>query len=141
MDYVGSAYLISINCFRMLRLMNKKDSGLLKTRNNFENSSNVNDMHKKWYSSKIQANSGCNKPCSYVTLRANTVWERENRYKTISKLLIYFKENVKITKAYHVYSGLSLIAEIGGYVGLFLGVSINQITNLFDIIFQQINKH
>ena len=28
MDYVGSAYLISVNCFRMLRLMNKKDSGL-----------------------------------------------------------------------------------------------------------------
>ena len=92
-------------------------------------------------SSKIQANSGCNKTCSYVTLRANTVRERENWYKTISNLLIYFKENVKITKAYHVYSGLSLIAEIGGYVGLFLGVSINQITNLFDIIFQQINKN
>ena len=108
---------------------------------NFDNASHINDMHKKWYSSKIPANSGCDKPCSYVTLRANTVWERENRYKTISKLLIYFKENVKITKAYHVYSGLSLIAEIGGYIGLFLGVSINQITNLFDIIFQQINKH
>ena len=28
MDYVRSTYLISINCFRMLRLMNKKDSGL-----------------------------------------------------------------------------------------------------------------
>ena len=108
---------------------------------NFENASQVNDMHKIWYSNQIDTKSGCNKPCSYVTLRANRVWERENWYKTISKLLIYFKENVKITKAYHVYSGLSLIAEIGGYVGLFLGVSINQITKLFDIIFQQINKH
>ena len=28
MDYVSSTYLISINCFRMLRLMNKKDSDL-----------------------------------------------------------------------------------------------------------------
>ena len=28
MDYVRSTYLISINCFRMLRLMNKKDSDL-----------------------------------------------------------------------------------------------------------------
>ena len=97
-------------------------------------------MHKKWYSSKIQANSGCNKPCSYVTLRANTVWERENWYKTISKLLSYFKENVKITKAYHIYSGLSLIAEIGGYVGLFLGVSINQMANLFDVLFNAFRK-
>ena len=97
-------------------------------------------MHKKWYSSKIQANSGCKKPCSYVTLRANRVWERENWYKTISKLLIYFKENVKITNAYHVYSGLSSIAEIGGYVGLFLGVSINQIINLFDVLFNAFRK-
>ena len=88
-------------------------------------------------SSKIQANSGCNKTCSYVTLRANTVRERENWYKTISNLLIYFKE----TKAYHVYGRLSLIAEIGGYVGLFLGISINQINILFDIIIQQIKKH
>ena len=59
MDYVSSTYLISINCFRMLRLMNKKDSGLfgepdLETKNNFENSSNVNDMHKKWYSSQVR---------------------------------------------------------------------------------------
>ena len=43
----------------MLRLMNKKDSGLfgepdLETKNNFENSSNVNDMHKKWYSSQVR---------------------------------------------------------------------------------------
>ena len=98
-------------------------------------------MRKSWYSNQIQAKSGCNKPCSYVTLRASTVWEREKRYKTIVKMLIYFNENIKVTKAYHIYSGLSLIAEIGGYVGLFLGVSINQITNLFNVFIQHIKKY
>ena len=92
---------------------------------NFENASKVNNMRKRWYpdypSSQIQAKSGCNKPCSYITLGTNTAWEREKRYKTKVKLLIFFKENIKVTKAYHIYSGLSLVAEIRGYVGLFLG--------------------
>ena len=105
-----------------------------------ENALKVNHMLRKWYNNQIQAESGCKKPCSYVTLRANTVWEREKRYKTQVKVVIYFKENIKVTKAYHVYSGLSLIAEIGGYVGLFLGVSINQVTNLFDVLFNALRK-
>ena len=41
-----------------------------------------------------------------------------------------FKENVKVFEAYYTYNELSLIAEIGGYVGLFLGWSVQQ---LFDI--------
>ena len=106
-----------------------------------ENALKVNYMLRKWYNNQIQAESGCKKPCSYVTLRASTVWEREKKYNTIVKVLIYFKENIKVTKAYHVYSGLSLIAEIGGYVGLFLGVSFNQITNLFDVLFNAFKKH
>ena len=98
-------------------------------------------MHKRWYSNQIQAKSGCNKPCSYVTLRANTVWEREKRFKTTVKMIIYIKANIKVTKAYHVYSGLTLIAEIGGYVGLFLGVSINQLTNLFHVFVQHMRSY
>ena len=105
-----------------------------------ESALKVNHMFRKWYNHQIQAESGCKKPCSYVTLRASTVWEREKIYKTQVQVVIYFKENIKVTKAYHVYSGLSLIAEIGGYVGLFLGVSINQVTNLFDVLFNAFRK-
>ena len=108
--------------------------------NDFENASRVNDMRKIWYSNQIHTKSGCNKPCSYVTLRSSIVWEREKRYKTIMKIKIYFQENIMVTRAYYTYSGLSLIAEIGGYVGLFLGVSINQITNLFDVLFNAFRK-
>ena len=42
------------------------------------------------------------------------------------------RENIKITEAHWLYSVLSMIAEIGGYVGLFLGVSIIQINHVFD---------
>ena len=50
MDYVSSTYLISINCFRMLRLMNKKDSGLFggpesETRNKFRQLAGMCGVH------------------------------------------------------------------------------------------------
>ena len=44
-----------------------------------------------------------------------------------------FEPVVKVTRGIYLYSVLSLIAEIGGYVGLFLGVSFNQITKLTDL--------
>ena len=39
---------------------------------------------------------------------------------------------MRITRAYYSYQRINLIAEIGGYVGLFLGVSVIQITNVVD---------
>ena len=41
-----------------------------------------------------------------------------------------FPESFEVHKAYYAYDELSLIAEIGGYVGLFLGSSVYQITDL-----------
>lgn len=106
-----------------------------------KNATKVNDLYKKWYSKSIQVTSGCNKPCSYVTLRTNIIFDREKYHNTIARVQIYFKENITVTKAYHIYSGLTLIAEIGGYVGLFLGISMNQIGKLLDIFNHYIQKY
>ena len=72
----------------------------------------------------------CPSPCKYLK-----VLDIPGRQGTGSKTNIrfYFPESIKIHKAYYVYDELSLIAEIGGYVGLFLGWTIYQITNLFDL--------
>ena len=51
-----------------------------------------------------------------------------------AEVYLKFEQLIKETKSYYAYSGLSLIAEIGGYVGLFLGISINQLTVLWDIL-------
>ena len=106
-----------------------------------ENATKVNDLYKKWYSKTIQVKSGCNKPCSYVTLRTTTIWDKEKFHNSIARVRIYFKENITVTKAYHIYSGLTLIAEIGGYVGLFLGVSMNQLGNLLDMFISHVRKY
>ena len=47
-------------------------------------------------------------------------------------MIINFKEYIKVTEAFYLYSTLTLIAEVGGYVGLFLGVSVNQVSGLFN---------
>ena len=56
----------------------------------------------------------------------------------IGKMRIISRENIKLTKATYLYSTLSLIAEIGGFVGLFLGVSIIQVNAVIDKIFDVI---
>ena len=57
-----------------------------------------------------------------------------------SLVRLHFKEIIKFTKAYEAYSPLSLIAEIGGYVGLFLGVSVNMVTNLMEFLFAKLRR-
>ena len=47
-------------------------------------------------------------------------------------LWLLFSEKVTEIVAYHSYDSLSFIAEIGGYVGLFLGASVYQIADLFQ---------
>ena len=51
-------------------------------------------------------------------------------------LSLQFRQFVKVYKSYWAYEGLEMIAEVGGYVGLFLGVSVNQIKLLFERFFR-----
>ena len=70
----------------------------------------------------------CKWPCEYIKVMV----EGNVKEKMSEKLYISFsfKETVKVLKSYYIYNELSLIAEIGGYVGLFLGWSVYQITDL-----------
>ena len=56
--------------------------------------------------------------------------ESYNAAKGIGGLLdIRFPRTVKVLRSRNVYGWLELLAEVGGYVGLFLGISINQISS------------
>ena len=56
------------------------------------------------------------------------------------KFLLAFDEKVHETVAYYSYDDLSFIAEIGGYVGLFLGASVYQTADLFQFITEILEK-
>ena len=85
----------------------------------------------------------CENPCSFILTKA-TITKDITHYDTTkvynyTTVTIYFKEHIKVIEAHYLYSGLSLIAEIGGYVGLFLGISVNQVSVLFNAFLDRID--
>ena len=49
-------------------------------------------------------------------------------------VVLDFDKFIKITKARYSYTELELLAEIGGYVGLFLGLSVFDFSKIFNKI-------
>lgn len=52
----------------------------------------------------------------------------------IGRAIFYFRRDIKTTTEYFLYSPLSMLAEIGGYVGLLLGMSLFKLTEMNDIL-------
>ena len=109
----------------------------------FENKENIctNEtitklVWKYWESMKLYTN--CTDRCKEMSVQATRM---KNKEKQNSQAVFYFQRRVKVVKSYYAYSGLSLIAEIGGYFGLFLGVSINQITYLTSYVQERAQKY
>lgn len=48
------------------------------------------------------------------------------------KIRLDFEKTIKVVKSDYSYPSLTMIGEIGGYVGLFLGVSILQVTEIVN---------
>ena len=91
---------------------------------------------KYWESAQYDTN--CSDPCKVISVKSR--WMKYKIRKE-SAVKLYFHKKVKVVKSYHAYSGLSLIAEIGGYCGLFLGVSINQVTYLTSFVLERVQKY
>ena len=92
-------------------------------------------VYKYWKHAKYYTN--CSAPCREIYVSA--IWT--DKKTTDSKVTFKFSNRVRVIKSYYAYSSLSLIAEIGGYFGLFLGVSINQITYLTSFAQESIQKY
>ena len=75
-------------------------------------------------------NISCADPCSYMSIKIIKVSKTEGN----GLLRLTFNKKVQETVAYYSYDDLSFVAEIGGYVGLFLGASIYQTADLFQFI-------
>ena len=80
----------------------------------------------------------CPMSCLLVTSQfkshneAYTGNEESEYYKSNGQLELNFQQFIKVTEAFWSYSRLSLIAEVGGYVGLLLGISVNQAHNVIE---------
>ena len=50
---------------------------------------------------------------------------------------IFLNELIEVSYDQYSYIWLNLVAEVGGYVGLFLGFSVFQVTDLMDVLLQR----
>ena len=74
----------------------------------------------------------CLAPCGFVKTKAIVTRDfelDEDIVKNDTILQIYFDDYIKTTEEYPTYTFLSIVAQVGGYVGLFLGWSFNQVIN------------
>lgn len=79
----------------------------------------------------------CPYPCTFlkVNLQSKTLKSIESGFRgTLVKL--QFNRFVKITETYVSYTDLSLIGELGGYIGLFLGFSVFGLCQTLSTYFQ-----
>ena len=69
------------------------------------------------------------KECPYPCTFTKTFY-RENNALYIGDVSMTFSKLIKTTKARYSYRELELLAELGGYVGLFLGISVLSLKDL-----------
>ena len=74
-------------------------------------------MYKEWFINH-QAINNCSNPCHLIAAHISKIREEIYEYKNMTILKLYFEEIIKHTKAYYLYDGMSLISEVGGFIGL-----------------------
>ena len=130
-----------------------------------ENTENDNQQMNKEYQEDE-----CLSPCKFVMTKAaitkktkqddyvdhngryQSLWPCKNEASNVpsysycrrmknSIVRISLKEKVKVTTAQKIYSGWYLVADVGGYIGLFLGYSFQELTDLLKIVVQYVSSH
>ena len=80
-------------------------------------------LHQKTHKIK-----DCLYPCKFIKIAVIPYKKRSDKNTTRLK----FDKFIKVTKAAYSYTELELLAEFGGYVGLFLGFSVFQVSQVVD---------
>ena len=100
--------------------------------------------HKKYmdllhFKNVTEFDETCPRPCTIMKLRPGLTKTSFQKYisRTASASLhVKLQDLITVTKDQYAYTWLSLVAEVGGYVGLFLGFSVYQVTYVIDGLFR-----
>jgi hypothetical protein len=88
-------------------------------------------LHQKTHKIK-----DCLYPCKFIKIAVIPYKKRSDKNTTRLK----FDKFIKVTKAAYSYTELELLAEFGGYMGLFLGFSVFQVSHVVDKILDKLMK-
>ena len=72
----------------------------------------------------------CQIPCTSMEINFHTSNIDSNKPKDEAIVKFYFKNFVKVNTSFWSYTMISLLGEVGGYVGLLLGVSLLDIATI-----------
>ena len=97
-------------------------------------------LHYKYFGLYKRLSPSCKHPCNYVTT-AIVQQDRIEADPSSRVIDITFQDKITVITSQYIYSGLSMVAEIGGYVGLFLGVSINQISDVLNYVILKLVRY
>ena len=67
--------------------------------------------------------------------------KRDMVEKDVARMVYYFRKDVKYSNEYYIYTPSVMVAEIGGYVGLLLGISLFDLSLLIDYILEAWFRH
>ena len=79
----------------------------------------------------------CPKPCAKYSMRLITEHGNNGEGGGLNSIKIIFKEIIEVSYDQYSYIWLNLVAEVGGYVGLFLGFSVFQVTDIVEMLLQR----
>ena len=81
---------------------------------------------------------GCPRACDYMDISFGypSIYDVTNT--SASSLTLYFKTSIAVRKSHLTYPRSSLFAEIGGYTGLLLGVSLLDVTKVVQFFLDKI---
>lgn len=73
----------------------------------------------------------CQYPCTYLDISLTKMEISDAGFNSSSSVCLKFRKFVSVTESHYSYTELELLAEVGGYVGLFLGFSIYECLKFF----------
>ena len=80
----------------------------------------------------------CEAPCSTMDISYGVLFSDGTRTDGKSSIRFYLKSNVEFKQTIYDYTLLSLLADIGGYTGILLGVSVANVSTIFEKIRQYV---
>ena len=87
----------------------------------------------------------CSYPCSFLQIKFRessvTPGCSQGWFGCTISAEFHFDKFIKVSTSYYAYTELELLAEFGGYVGMFLGVSVFHLSDAFNKILQLILRH
>ena len=84
----------------------------------------------------------CPELCNFLEVSLRTqlsIKSKEEDKSGTSYMKFSLKNTIKVTNSHFLYNGLTLMAEIGGYVGLFLGISVVHVNDMVRNVLERLS--